>query len=71
MSYPTANKDLALNMINWLTADESLISIPSKEPEDRRIMLSGRQMNMIALFSVIILPLAVVLSGFGVWWKRR
>jgi ABC-type uncharacterized transport system involved in gliding motility auxiliary subunit len=71
LSYPTANKDLAMNMINWLTADESLISIPSKEPEDRRIMLSGRQMNMIALSSVIILPLLVILSGFAVWWKRR
>jgi ABC-type uncharacterized transport system involved in gliding motility auxiliary subunit len=71
MSYPTANKDLALNMMNWLTADESLISIPSKEPEDRRIMLSGRQMSMVALFSVIVLPLIVVIAGFGVWWKRR
>jgi ABC-type uncharacterized transport system involved in gliding motility auxiliary subunit len=71
LSYPTANKDLALNMVNWLTADESLISIPTKEPEDRRIMLSGTQMNMIALFSVIILPLVVILSGFAVWWKRR
>jgi ABC-type uncharacterized transport system involved in gliding motility auxiliary subunit len=58
-------------MVNWLTADESLMSIPSKEPEDRRIMLSGRQMNMIALFSVIILPCIVVLSGFLMWWKRR
>jgi ABC-type uncharacterized transport system involved in gliding motility auxiliary subunit len=71
LSYPTANKDLAMNMVNWLTADESLISIPSKEPEDRRIMLSGRQMNMIALSSVIFLPLLVILSGFAVWWKRR
>lgn len=71
LSYPTANKDLALNMVNWLTADESLISIPSKEPEDRRIMLSGRQMSMVALTSVIFLPLLVVLSGFAVWWKRR
>ncbi len=61
LSYPTANRDLAMNMINWLTADESLISIPTKEPEDRRIMLSGRQMNMIALSSVIFLPLIVVL----------
>ena len=71
LSYPTANKDLALNMINWLTADESLISIPTKEPEDRRIMLSRNQMNMIALSSVIFLPLLVVLSGVAVWWKRR
>lgn len=71
LSYPTANKDLGLNMVNWLTADESLISIPTKEPEDRRIMLSGRQMSMVALTSVIFLPLLVVLSGFAVWWKRR
>jgi ABC-type uncharacterized transport system involved in gliding motility auxiliary subunit len=71
LSYPTANRDLGLNMVNWLTADESLISIPTKEPEDRRIMLSGRQMNMIALSSVILLPLIVVVSGFAVWWKRR
>ena len=71
LSYPTANRDLGLNMINWLTADESLITIPTKEPEDRRIMLSGRQMNMIALSSVIVLPLLVVFSGFAVWWKRR
>jgi ABC-type uncharacterized transport system involved in gliding motility auxiliary subunit len=71
LSLPAANRDLALNMVNWLTADESLISIPSKEPEDRRILLSGTQMNMIALSSVILLPLLVVVSGFAVWWKRR
>jgi ABC-type uncharacterized transport system involved in gliding motility auxiliary subunit len=71
LGLPAANRDLGLNMVNWLTADESLISIPSKEPEDRRIMLSGRQMNMIALSSVIFLPLLVILSGFAVWWKRR
>jgi ABC-type uncharacterized transport system involved in gliding motility auxiliary subunit len=71
LAYPTANKDLALNMVNWLTADESLISIPSKEPEDRRIVLSRTQMNMVALSSVIILPLFVILSGVAVWWKRR
>ena len=71
LGYPTANRDLGLNMVNWLTADESLISIPTKEPEDRRIMLSGTQLNMIALSSVILLPLLVVISGFVVWWKRR
>jgi ABC-type uncharacterized transport system involved in gliding motility auxiliary subunit len=71
LSYPTANRDLGLNMINWLTADESLITIPTKEPEDRRILLSGGQMRMVALSSVIVLPLLVVFSGFAVWWKRR
>jgi ABC-type uncharacterized transport system involved in gliding motility auxiliary subunit len=71
LSLPLSNRDLGLNMINWLTADESLITIPTKEPEDRRILLSGRQMNVVALSSVIVLPLLVVFSGFAVWWKRR
>ena len=38
-----ANRDLALNMVNWLTADEDLISIRPKEPEDRRLNISGNR----------------------------
>jgi ABC-type uncharacterized transport system involved in gliding motility auxiliary subunit len=34
-----ANRDLALNMFDWLSADEDLISIRPKEPEDRRLEL--------------------------------
>ena len=30
------NRDLFLNMMNWLSSDEDLISIRPKEPEDRR-----------------------------------
>ena len=37
MSAPVANRDLVLNMMNWLTSDEDLISIRPKEPEDRRL----------------------------------
>src|SRR5260370_40743297 len=34
------NRDLALNAMNWLSSDEDLISIPPKEPEDRRITMT-------------------------------
>ena len=34
------NRDLFLNMMNWLSSDEDLISIRPKEPEDRRLTLS-------------------------------
>jgi ABC-type uncharacterized transport system involved in gliding motility auxiliary subunit len=65
------NKDLFLNMLNWLSADEDLISIRPKDPEDRRITMNKRQMLMVFYSSVILLPLFSILAGFSVWWKRR
>jgi ABC-type uncharacterized transport system involved in gliding motility auxiliary subunit len=65
------NRDLFLNMMNWLSSDEDLISIRPKEPDDRRLNISNRQMNTLFYSSMIFLPLIVVASGFAVWWRRR
>jgi len=65
------NRDLFLNMMNWLSSDEDLISIRPKEPEDRRLNISGRQMSVLFYSSMVFLPLIVVLSGFAVWARRR
>ena len=65
------NRDLFLNMMNWLSSDEDLISIRPKEQEDRRLNLSKRQMSTILFSSMIGLPLVVVAAGLMVWWKRR
>jgi len=65
------NRDLFMNMMNWLSSDEDLISIRPKEPEDRRLALSSQQMRTIFYTSVAGLPLLVVLGGLGVWWRRR
>ena len=65
------NRDLALNTFNWLTADEDLISIRPKEPEDRRLAISNSAMGMLGWFTVGLLPLSVVLCGMMVWWRRR
>jgi ABC-type uncharacterized transport system involved in gliding motility auxiliary subunit len=65
------NRDLALNMLNWLSSDEELISIRPKDPEDRRLSLNRSQMNMVLYTSVLLMPLAVILAGVSVWWKRR
>lgn len=65
------NGDLALNAVNWLASDEDLISIRPKTPENRRVTMTGRQFNAVLVTSQFILPLIVVVAGFGVWWKRR
>jgi ABC-type uncharacterized transport system involved in gliding motility auxiliary subunit len=65
------NRDLFLNMMNWLTSDEDLISIRPKEPEDRRLNMTARQMSLVFYISIVGLPLIMMLSGVGVWWRRR
>ena len=45
LSAPVANRDLVLNVMNWLTSDEDLISIRPKEPEDRRLRVTGSGMR--------------------------
>ena len=65
------NRDLALNVVNWLASDEDLISIRPKEREDRRIMMTNRQLNWVITTSQFLMPVVVIVAGVSVWWKRR
>jgi ABC-type uncharacterized transport system involved in gliding motility auxiliary subunit len=65
------NRNLLLNMLNWLSSDEDLISIRPKETEDRRISLTRAQFNMVRSVSQFFLPFLVVICGVMVWWRRR
>ncbi len=65
------NRDLFLNMMNWLSADEDLISIRPKEPDDRRLTMTRNQMAMAFYSSVLAIPLLILAAGLSVWWKRR
>jgi len=65
------NNDLALNTINWLSSDEDLISIRPKKREDRRVTMTRAQLSWVRATSQFLLPAIVVITGIGVWWKRR
>jgi len=65
------NRDLYMNMLNWLSSDEDLISIRPKDPEDRRLNMNPRQATMLFYGSVVVIQLAIIIAGVGVWWKRR
>ncbi len=66
-----ANRDLALNAINWLSSDEDLISIRPKAPEDRRLNVTQRQMNAFAYSDLIIIPVLIIVAGVLIFLKRR
>ncbi len=65
------NGDLFMNMCNWLSADEDLISIRPKDPDNRPMNLSRAQILTIRTFSQFVLPLMVIGAGIMVWLKRR
>lgn len=65
------NRDLFMNMVNWLSADEDLISIRPKPPESQQLDLNAQQMKRVLYLGVLGLPLLIVAAGTTVWWRRR
>jgi ABC-type uncharacterized transport system involved in gliding motility auxiliary subunit len=65
------NRDLLLNMLNWLSSDEDLISIRPKDPENTPISMTQSGMTRLFFATVIGLPLLIVFAGVRVWWLRR
>ena len=65
------NRDLFLNIVNWLAQQENLIAIRPRDPQDRRVNLTAGQDRFIFLLTVLIIPGFVLLGGIQTWWRRR
>ncbi|MFZ0638941.1 MAG: Gldg family protein [Candidatus Acidiferrales bacterium] len=65
------NGDLFFNSVNWLTEEESLISIRPKEAANRRVTLTEAQQRGLAWVSIAFVPLFVIVAGIIIWVKRR
>jgi len=65
------NRDLFLNIVNWLAQQENLIAIRPKEATDRRITLTRDQQLRLFWLSVFIIPGLVIATGVYTWWRRR
>ena len=65
------NSDLFVNINNWLTQQEDLISIHPRDEGDRRISLSADQQRRIAWMSLLLLPGLIMASGVWAWSRRR
>jgi ABC-type uncharacterized transport system involved in gliding motility auxiliary subunit len=65
------NRDMFLNMVNWLAQQENLISVRPRDPEDRRITLTAGQDRIIFWFALVILPGLIFIAGVQTWWRRR
>jgi len=65
------NLDLGVNMVNWLSNEEKLISIQPRAVKDGAVNLSKTQLGIISGGLLIALPMLLVLVGGVMWWRRR
>ena len=66
-----SNLDIGINLINWLSHDDRLISISPRPAPDTRLELSTNEQLAIAIFFLLLLPLGLLISGLRIWLKRR
>lgn len=66
-----ANGDFFMNIINWLVADEDLISIRPKNPEMRTVNITPGQMRLVFWLTVIVLPVLAFALGIVVYRGRH
>ena len=66
-----SNLEIGINLINWLSHDDRLISISPRPAPDTRLELSPSKQLAIAVFFLLALPLGLLFSGLRIWLKRR
>lgn len=66
-----ANLDIGINLINWLSHDDSLISISPRPAPDTRLALSQSAQLVISFGFLLILPAILFGSGLRIWLVRR
>lgn len=66
------NGDVLLNSLNWLNQDQDTsLAIRPKEPQNRRLNLSGLQVGLIAWLAPIIFPLLGLIGAIALIQRRR
>ncbi|MBN1378168.1 MAG: GldG family protein [Gammaproteobacteria bacterium] len=66
-----SNMLLAVNIMNWLSHDDDLISVDAVSAPDTQLTISNTYLITVALLFLVILPLLLVTAGIVIWLKRR
>lgn len=66
-----ANLELGLNIMNWLTEDESLMAITPRAAPDQTIELNDNNIIFIATLLLLIVPTLLIATGFIIRWRRN
>lgn len=65
------NREYGQRVFDWLLGDDAQVSVPDRTAPDRELALSQNALTALALLFLVALPLALVLAGLGIVWRRR
>jgi len=65
------NLTLALNTFNWLVTRDEAVGIPPRDVEQVNLYLTTGQLGLVLFITVIGMPLAAIVLGIAMWFKRR
>lgn len=65
------NLDLGVNIMNWLTGADRMITVQPRPALDSALGLDQPTLYLIAFTFLFGLPLAFAVTGGIVWWRRR
>jgi len=66
-----SDRDFVMNSVDWLSADEDLISIRPTPPEAQHLTMNEEQMRRLFIMGVLGIPIIIITLGVLVWWQRR
>ena len=66
-----ANSSLFLSTLSSLCEKKASVSIAAKSMDTENLVLSESAANVWSTLFTIIVPLVVIITGFGVWYSRR
>ncbi len=69
--YFQANGNFFNNIVSWLSDEGDLIAIAPKTASMRTVTLTEGTNRLIFFYCILILPLAIFISGIAVWLYRR
>ncbi|MDX2215387.1 MAG: Gldg family protein [Oculatellaceae cyanobacterium bins.114] len=67
------NADVFLNSVSWVSQQDNnqVLAVRPKEMTNRRILLQPQRQILLALLSLVFLPLLGFGMGVAIWWSRR
>lgn len=65
------NRDIFLNMANWLAQQEDLIAIRPNDPANRPVTMTANQGFWVFWFTMAIVPVLLFANAFRLYWRRR
>jgi len=65
------NLTLSNKLFDWLSNSDKLLAIKPSRAPDTELNMPGNSLNILAVVFLILMPLLLVLIGWGRWWIRR